>query len=277
VAEPILIELEETGGPSAMGARTVSSPFIQVILGEGAHAAVVHRVKGSDTAGDHLCNAAVDMSLGDAASLKFFESQRLGAQALYFRHSHARVGRDASLTHFDAQFGSRLTKARVECALDGPGAEAVLDGVYYCSRGQHMDLRTVQNHVSPRGNSRAYYKGAVAGGGRTVFQGLIEVAPGASGTDAFLTNRNLVLGEAARSDSIPTLRIGNNDVKCSHGSTTGRLSQDELFYLESRGLSPVDAREMLVVGYFEDLLGPAPESFRDDALSVIRDLLRKAA
>ena len=102
--------------------------------------------------------------------------------------------------------------------------------------GQHMDIRTVQRHQSPRATSRAYYKGAVAGGGRTIFQGLIEVATGASGTDAYLTNRNLILGEAARSDSIPTLKIGNNDVKCSHGSTTGKLSADELFYLESRGL-----------------------------------------
>ena len=100
-----------------------------------------------------------------------------------------------------------------------------------------MDLRTVQRHRSPKATSRAVYKGAVAGGGRTIFQGLIEVAPGASGTDAYLTNRNLILGEGARSDSIPTLKIGNNDVKCSHGSTTGRLNAEELFYLESRGLS----------------------------------------
>jgi Fe-S cluster assembly protein SufD len=139
-----------------------------------------------------------------------------------------------------------------------------------------MDIRTVQRHQAPRATSRAYYKGAVAAGGRTVFQGLIEVGTGASGTDAYLTNRNLILGEAARSDSIPTLKIGNNDVKCSHGSTTGKLSADELFYLESRGLSAIDAREMLVVGYFEDLLAPAPERFRDDALARIRERLREA-
>ncbi len=140
-----------------------------------------------------------------------------------------------------------------------------------------MDIRTVQNHFSPRATSRAYYKGAVAGGGRTIFQGLIEVGTGASGTDAFLSNKNLILGDAARADSIPTLRIGNNDVKCSHGSTTGRLNDEELFYLESRGISPADAREMLVTGYFEDLLTTAPERFRDDALSCIRERLTRAA
>ena len=265
---PFLIELAE------QGARTASAPHIEVVLGEGARASVVQRIAGG---ADMLVNAAVDLRLGSASALRYFEMQHLDAGALYFRHSRAEVGRDASFTSFDAQFGSRLAKTRLDCELSGAGAEAHLDGAYFCERGQHMDLRTVQNHTSPRATSRAYYKGAVAGGGRTVFQGLIEVAPGASGTDAYLTNRNLVLGEGARSDSIPTLRIGNNDVKCSHGSTTGRLNQDEIFYLESRGFSPIDAREMLVVGYFEDLLTPAPESFREDALSVIRGRLRAAA
>jgi len=110
-----------------------------------------------------------------------------------------------------------------------------------------------------------------------VYQGLIEVDEGASGTDAYLTNRNLILGDAARSDSIPTLRIGNNDVRCSHGSTTGRLSEEELFYLESRGLSRAEAREMLVVGYFEDLLSRAPELYREGALDRVRSRMALAA
>ena len=161
--------------------------------------------------------------------------------------------------------------------MPGKGSEAFLNGVYFCRDGQHMDIRTVQRHHSPSATSRAYYKGAVASGGRSVFQGLIEVDPGASGTDAYLTNRNLILGDAARSDSIPTLRIGNNDVRCSHGSTTGRLSEEELFYLESRGLSRVESREMLVMGYFEDLLDHAPEAYREGALEQIRERLASAA
>jgi Fe-S cluster assembly protein SufD len=189
----------------------------------------------------------------------------------------AEVGRDSSLRHFDAEFGARWAKTRVDCFLDGPGAEAFLNGAYFCGAGQHMDLRTVQRHRSPKATSRAVYKGAVAGGGRTIFQGLIDVAAGASGTDAYLTNRNLILGEGARSDSIPTLIIGNNDVKCSHGSTTGRLNAEELFYLESRGLSEADAREMLIVGYFEDILTPAPVMFKDGALAAIKGRLRAAA
>jgi Fe-S cluster assembly protein SufD len=268
IAKPFFIDFAEAGA-----AGSLTSPQVAVILGEGARASVAQRIHGEDGSGGILCNAGIDLGLADASGLKIFEAQELDPHSLYFRNGRASVARDASLRHVDAAFGGKLVKTRMECVLSGRGAEAYLDGVYYCRAGQHMDIRTVQRHQSPRATSRAYYKGAVAGGGRTIFQGLIEVGTGASGTDAYLTNRNLILGEAARSDSIPTLKIGNNDVKCSHGSTTGKLSADELFYLESRGFSAVDAREMLVVGYFEDLLATAPERFRDDALALIRERL----
>jgi Fe-S cluster assembly protein SufD len=271
IKEPFLIDFTERGS------GILSSPHVSVILGEGARATVVQNITGAAEGAGILCNAALDLRLADTAALQYCEVQELGGQSLYFRHGRADVGRDASLRHLDAAFGSRVVKSRLECAMNGSGSEAFLDGVYYCRKGQQMDIRTVQLHRSPKASSRAYYKGAVAGGGRTVFQGLIDVSTGASGTDAYLTNRNLILGDAARSDSIPTLKIGNNDVKCSHGSTTGRLSAEELFYLESRGYSADDAREMLVVGYFEDLLTKAPETFREGALSTIRERLRGAA
>lgn len=271
IREPIFLDFEESGP------GTMSAPHVAILLGAGSHASVVQRISARrGAAGGMLCNAVVDIRLADAAGLRMFEQQKLSSADLYVRHLRAQAGRDSSLRHFDAELGARWAKTRVDCSLDGPGAEAFLDGAYFCGAGQHMDLRTVQRHQSPKAMSRAVYKGAVASGGRSVFQGLIEVAAGASGTDAWLTNRNLILGEGARSDSIPTLKIGNNDVKCSHGSTTGRLNAEELFYLESRGLSAADAREMLVVGYFEDILTPAPEVFRDQTLGVIRDRLRAA-
>jgi Fe-S cluster assembly protein SufD len=272
IGEPIVIEFEEDG------AGTMSAPHVAVLLGAGSRASVVQKVTArGGRSGGLLCNAVVDIRLADAAGLQLWEQQELAPADLYVRHVSAHVGRDSSLRHFDAELGGRWAKTRVDCSLDGPGSEAFLDGAYYCGAGQHMELRTVQRHQSPKATSRAVYKGAVAGGGRSVFQGLIEVAPGAAGTDAWLTNRNLILGEGARSDSIPTLKIGNNDVKCSHGSTTGRLNAEELFYLESRGLSTPDAKEMLVIGYFEDILTPAPESFKDGALAAIKGRLRAAA
>jgi Fe-S cluster assembly protein SufD len=271
IKEPFLIELTEKGD------GVLSSPHVVVMLGEGARASVIHRITGEKAGERILCNAGLDLVLSDAAALSYSEGQFLGPQSLYFRHARTRIGRDSLLRHFDASLGGKLVKTRIDCGLAGKGSEAYLNGVYYCRTGQHMDIRTVQRHHSPSATSRAYYKGAVASGGRTVFQGLIEVDEGASGTDAYLTNRNLILGDAARSDSIPTLRIGNNDVRCSHGSTTGRLSDEELFYLESRGLSRAESREMLVIGYFEDLLDHAPETYRESTLDVIRERLANAA
>jgi Fe-S cluster assembly protein SufD len=273
---PLIVELAEQGA-GGTGQSAVSAPHVSVVIGEGARATVVHRIAGTDGPNGRnsplLVNAAMDIQLGAAASLELCEAQDLGPSALYFRHARATVARDASLRHLDASFGARLVKSRIDCSMDGRGSEAILVGAYFCRAGQHMDIRTVQRHRAPSATSRATYKGAVTGG-RTVFQGLIEVAEGASGTDAFLSNKNLILGESARADSIPTLKIGNNDVRCSHGSTTGRLSDEELFYLESRGFSPNDAREMLVVGFFEELLDRAPEAFREDALAWIRARLR---
>ncbi|HTO22067.1 MAG TPA: SufD family Fe-S cluster assembly protein [Spirochaetia bacterium] len=272
IAAPFIVDFQESGD------GTMSAPHLAVLLGTGARATVVHRLgtqQGSRSTGV-LCNTVVDARLGDAAGLELWEHQELAPADMVVRHTRAAVSRDASLRHFDAELGARFSKARVDCSMDGPGAEAFLDGAYYCGKGQHMDLRTVQRHRSPRAMSRAVYKGAVDAGGRTVYQGLIEVSPGASGTDAWLTNRNLILGEGARSDSIPTLKIGNNDVKCSHGSTTGKLNPEELFYLQTRGYDPADAREMLVIGYFEDLLTRAPEVFREETLGVIRHRLKAA-
>jgi len=271
VAEPFLIELEAAG-------TGLAAPRIVVILGTGARATVVERIVGTDTGRDGiLCNAALDLHLGDASNLLYCEAQELDAKSLYFRRAWAELGRDTTLRHFTAQLGGRLVKTKIDCALAGQGSDARLDGAYFCSGGQHVDIRTVQRHLSPKGTSRANYRGAIDSGGNAVFQGLIEVGEGASGTDAYLASKSLILGDGARADSLPTLKIGNNDVRCSHGSTTGRLSDEELFYLESRGFSPEDAREMLVIGYFEDLLGSTPTSYGAPALERIRHRLHRAA
>jgi Fe-S cluster assembly protein SufD len=270
VPEPFLIEL------LAGEADTVLMPHVVVLIGQGARATVIQRSAGP-AAKMMLWNAAADLSVADAGALSYLESQELPGGALVFRHTRGRAGRDARLAHFEASFGGRLVKTRVDCALEGSGAEARLEGVYFPGRGQHMDIRSVQRHTAPSASSRAYYKGAVKDDGRAIFQGMIEVSPGAARTDAFLTNRNLVLNDGARSDSIPSLKIGNNDVKCSHGSTTGRIDEEHMYYLQSRGLSEAEAKEMLLTGYFEDLVRDAPESFRETVLSAVRGRLSAGA
>jgi len=134
-------------------------------------------------------------------------------------------------------------------------------------------MRTVQYHLQRAGQSRAFFKGAVAGNGRSVYQGLIEVDEAAPGTDAYLTNKNLILNDGARADSIPCLRIKTDDVKCSHGSTTGKLDEEALFYLMSRGLSRDSARKELITAFFEELIETAPEAERERLSSRISNLI----
>jgi len=247
-----------------------SFPHLVVVLERGARAVVAQRLSG----GAGLVNAGLEARLADGAALELAQLQDLGSGSLFFAHSYLALGRDASLRSLEVHLGSRLAKTRLDCSLEGPGAESLLKGAYLAGAGQHLDLRTVQRHRSPKATSRALYKGAVKDSGRTVYQGLIEVSPGAAGTDAYLSNKNLILNDGARADSIPSLRIDNNDVRCTHGSTTGRVNPEELFYLASRGLDPAEARTMLVLGYFEELLARAP--FAGEALAGLAGRLAAA-
>jgi Fe-S cluster assembly protein SufD len=207
--------------------------------------------------------------VGDAARLRYFEEQNLSGASTFFSNGAATVGRDAELLHFAASLGSSLAKTRLDCTMAGPGGTANLNGVYFAAGKQHMDLRTVQHHRAGSSYSRSHYKGAVRDSARTVYQGLIEVMPTAPKTDAYLTNRNLILNDGARADSIPGLRINQDDVRCSHGSTTGRIDQAQLFYLETRGLSPHEASQMLVTAYFQELVDQMPAVLKEPVLAAL--------
>ena len=127
-------------------------------------------------------------------------------------------------------------------------------GVYFAEADQHFDMRTLQDHAAPRSTSDLLYKGALKGKSHTVYSGLIRVQPHAEKTDAYQANRNLVLSDHAKADSKPELEILNNDVRCTHGSTVGQVDDEQLFYLESRGISRDDAQRLIVEGFFEDVI-----------------------
>ncbi len=249
------------------GQQSINSPHVIIILDRGARATVIQKTKSGNYR-SNLCNAGADIFVSDSAELNFFDVQSLNENSLYFGHGRASVQRDGYLHHFSAGLGAQLYKARFDVSLDGAGANALMSGVYFSHNDQHMDIKTVQHHNASHTNSRAFYKGAVKDNGRAIFQGLIEVGPDAPLTDAYLTNKNLILGNGARADSIPSLKIKNNDVKCSHGSTTGKIDENEVFYLMTRGLSKSEAEKMVIIGYFEEVLEKTP--------AVIVDELRKA-
>jgi Fe-S cluster assembly protein SufD len=154
-----------------------------------------------------------------------------------------------------AVLGGRAVKLTAGCDVAGAGAVANLSGLYFADGAQHVDQRTVQRHSSPDTASHLLYKGAVRDQSHTIYQGLIQARRGAVRVDAYQMNRNLVLNEGARADSLPALEIDADDLKCSHGSAIGSLDPEQIFYLRARGLAEVEARRLLIAAYFEEVIG----------------------
>jgi Fe-S cluster assembly protein SufD len=154
--------------------------------------------------------------------------------------------------------GGDYARLRTDSSLVASGATADLLAVYFGTDARMVDFRTTQNHRAPKTTSRLLYKGAVANRSSAVYSGLIRVEKGARGTNAFQTNRNLVLHEGAHAESVPNLEIEDNDVRCSHASAVGPISDDQRFYLESRGVPTDVADRLLTLGFLEEVLDLVP-------------------
>ncbi|MBN1887908.1 MAG: Fe-S cluster assembly protein SufD [Thermoflexales bacterium] len=247
-------------------------PHTLVVVETGARVALIDEFGSSGAAGDGLALnvGSVEILLGPGAQLDYVQVQNWGPNVLNFSSERAIVGRDATLNWVAGHLGSRLTKTFLDARLDESGARALLSGVYFADGEQHLDLDTEQNHVWAHTSSDLLYKGALKGSARTVWQGMIRVAPGAQRTDAYQANRNLLLSERARADSIPGLEIEADDVRCTHGSTVGQLDPEELFYLMSRGIPRPAAEQLVINGFFAPVLDRIPlKSVREQLQSII--------
>jgi len=274
IDKPIIIEerLTQRGNPIS-SSPPYSAAHLHVQVEGNASLNVIWSIEGAaEGESAPLVNAGFTALIGSNANLDFTLRQNLGARVNTFLHSRINVGRDARLTFRESHLGSRVLKTRARVILNAQGAQAQLKGIYVANENRHFDIATVQEHRSPGTTSDAIYKGAVKSGGRTVFQGLIEVSPHAAKTDAYLSNRNLILGDGARADSLPQLNILTDDVKCSHGSTSGKLDSIQLFYLQSRGYSPEEAARELIRGF----IGEALTGASDTVLEILHDDLERA-
>ena len=164
----------------------------------------------------------------------------------------------ATLEWIFGAIGSALTKNFSDLDLAGPGATGRMSGFYFADGKQHLDHDTQQNHLAPNTTSDLLYKGALEEESRSVWQGMIYVAPGAAKTDGYQANRNLVLSRKARADSIPGLEILADDVRCTHGATVGKIDQDQVFYLLSRGIPREEAERLIVEGFFDPIMQRIP-------------------
>ena len=249
VQDPILVAHLSAGN----GSPTVSYARTLVVAGRGSECRVVEAFASAEGRVS-LSNAVTEVALEDNASLQRYKLQREGGEALHVATLSAWLGRDARFFDHAITLGAALSRNEIDVRFDGQGGECVLNGLFVLDGRRVADTHSRVDHAQPHCSSRQLYKGIVDGQARGVFHGLVVVRPGAQKTDAVQTNRNLLLSREALVHSIPQLEILADDVKCKHGSTTGQLDPDALFYLRSRGLGEPAARSLLTWAFASDLV-----------------------
>ena len=240
------------------GADLAHFSHILVWIDDGASVTYIHEAASPDENRPALHAGIVEMKVGDNATLRFVELQSWGRHVWNFSHERVSVGRDGNLDWIFGAIGSRLTKNFSELDLVGEGSTGRMSGFYFTDGNQHFDHDTQQNHLAQHTTSDLLFKGALKGHSRSVWQGMIYVAVGAEKADGYQANRNLVLSPNARADSIPGLEILADDVRCTHGATVGKLEQEPLFYLKSRGIPEKEAKRLLVEGFFDPIMQRIP-------------------
>lgn len=256
------------------GADLAHFSHLIVCVEDGASVTFVHESASPNETGHAMHAGIVEISVGKDANLRFVELQSWGRHVWNFSHERARVERGGNLDWIFGAVGSRLTKNFSDLDLAGDGAQGRMSGFYFTDGTQHLDHDTQQNHLAPHTTSDLLFKGALRGKSRSVWQGMIYVAPGAQKTDGYQANRNLVLDDQSRADSIPGLEILADDVRCTHGATAGKLEKEPLFYLKSRGIPQAEAERLVVEGFFDPIMQRIPfEGVRERFQQAIKDKL----
>ena len=206
--------------------------------------------------GAALLSENVEIIVGDGASLTLVSVQEWDDDAIHLASHFATVGRDARFRHIVVSLGGRVIRLNPSTHLVAQGAEAELFGLYFADAGQHIEQRVYVEHVAEHTRSRVNYKGALNGeGAHTVWVGDVLIGPKAVGTDTYEQNRNLVLSEGTRADSVPNLEIETGDILgAGHASATGRFDDEQLFYLQARGISEREARRLVVLGFLSEIV-----------------------
>jgi Fe-S cluster assembly protein SufD len=258
--EPVYIvhQWTDLGGRAHM-----SHPRVIVHAGRGSHCTLIeHFIGPSDT--EYFTNAVTTLDIADGATLDHYRLQHESARSFHIGHLHVRLERDSRYSAHEVALGASLGRLNIATTLSGPGSQVSLHGLIAPSGTQHLDSHTWIEHAAPHTTSVEDYRGIAADRGRGVFNGKVIVRPGAQQVDARQSSRNLLLSASAEIDTKPELEIYANDVKCSHGATTGQLDPTALFYLRSRGLSLSEARAALIRAFAESILSTiAPQPVRD--------------
>jgi Fe-S cluster assembly protein SufD len=234
---------------------TASLPRMLVVLEKGASLTLVEEYHGR---GRYLTSSVVEVIVREDAQLSHERIQRESPEAFHFSHLAARIERNGVYSCRTISFGARISRCTPQVNLAQEGASLTLDGLALLGESQLADTHSFIDHTVPHCSTRQTHKVIADGASRAVFNGMVFVRPGAQGTDAQQQCRGLLLSETAQIDTKPQLEIFADDVKCAHGAAIGQLDPEELFYLQSRGLRPALARNLLTYAFAADLLARIP-------------------
>jgi Fe-S cluster assembly protein SufD len=223
------------------------------VLEVGTHANVTFVLEHRGS-GIHAGN--LEVIVGDGAHVSVISIQDWDDDAVHVGQHEARIGRAASYRHTSISFGGDVVRLNTNVHYDGPGGEAELLGLYFADAGQHLEHRLFVDHNAPKTRSNVDYKGALQGeGAHAVWVGDVLIRKVAEGIETYESNRNLVLTDGCRADSVPNLEIETGEIEgAGHASTTGRFDDQQLFYLQSRGIHEDEARRLVVHGFFNDII-----------------------
>jgi len=251
IATPIQLQFIS----EAIDGETAAAAFPRiVIVGESNSAATFIESYAGDDDNSYFTNAIVDLVLEDSARFQHYKVQREGARASHIATTRVDLGPNAVYDTTTINLGAALSRHEINVTMDHEGASCSVDGLYMVDGNQHTDTHSVIDHRQPHCSSHQLYKGILDGKSRAVFNGKVFVRHGAQQTDAQQTNKNLLLSNDAQIDTKPQLEIYADDVKCTHGAAIGQIDEDMMFYLESRGINPVLAKNMLTYGFAEEVI-----------------------
>ncbi|MEV5692949.1 Fe-S cluster assembly protein SufD [Micromonospora globbae] len=268
VAEPVTVRVVGGGVDGLAFGHT----FVEV--GRFAEVTLVLEHVGSATLADN-----VEVAVAEGAKLTLVTVADWAEDAVQAQHLKVRLGRDAKVTHVQVSLGGDLVRQYTSVEYTDRGGEAELYGVYFADSGQHLEHRQLVDHAVPDCRSYVGYRGALQGeSAHTVWVGDVLIRAEATGTDTYEINRNLLLTDGARADSVPNLEIETGEIAgAGHASATGRFDDEQLFYLMARGIPEAEARRLVVRGFFAELINKIPvEELRDRLGAAIEDRLAKA-
>ena len=243
---PLAVGIDRSGfGSAPRGAHTI------VTAKANSTAHIVLRSTGAANLVENL-----EIVVEDGANLTLVSLQEWDDEAIHLASHFVQVGRDAKLTHIVVSLSGKVVRVNPSVHLSGEGADGDLYGLYFADAGQHLEQRVYLHHQAANTKGRVNYKGALQGAGaRTVWVGDVLIGRDAAGTDSYEQNRNLVLSEGTRADSIPNLEIETGDILgAGHASATGRFDDEQLFYLQARGITEPEARRLVVIGFLSEIV-----------------------